>query len=455
MSPVAPNPSGSWTGARTMLGVTLVIALAGPPCALAQRSVSLSQAVAIAQDNDPWIEGSRLREQAGLAQSVAAGQLPDPMVSLGFANLPVDSFDFNQEAMTQFKLGVIQRFPRGNSRVLKQRQLRELSAQHPYRREDRRARVRALVSQLWLDVYRYRQSIRLIESDRHLFEHLVDVAQSSYQSALGGTRQQDLVRAQLELTRLDDRLTTLQQQQETARAELDEWLAGMVPADWTVTNSLPPLAPGKPHLIGRPLTSQQSSALLLRHPLIKGLDQQITASSTGVSLARQQYKPQWGLNASYGYRQDDPQGIERSDFLSMGVSFDLPLFTSNRQDQQVQAELASQEALKTDRVLALRSLQSGLDVASARLQRLQQRKALYDERLLEQIHEQAEASLTAYTRDDGDFAEVVRARIAELNANIDFLNIKIDLLKTLAELQYFLAATALESGHKPGPEVNP
>ena len=196
MSPAAPKPGGSATGARLSLAVTLVLALGGVPWASAQRPVSLQQAVAIAQENDPWIEGSRLREQAGLAQSVAAGQLPDPMISMGFANLPVDSFDFNQEAMTQFKLGVVQHFPRGNSRALKQRQLRELSAQQPYRRQDRRARVQASVSQLWLDVYRYRQSIRLIESDRHLFEHLVDVAQSSYQSALGGTRQQDLVRAQ-------------------------------------------------------------------------------------------------------------------------------------------------------------------------------------------------------------------------------------------------------------------
>ena len=39
------------------------------------------------------------------------------------------------------------------------------------------------------------------------------------------------------------------------------------------------------------------------------------------------------------------------------------------------------------------------------------------------------------------FAEVVRARIAELNANIDYLNITIDRLQTVAELNYFLAPT--------------
>ena len=90
------------------------------------------------------MSGSRLRQEAGQAQSVAAGQLPDPMVSMGFANVPVDDFDLNQEAMTQFKVGVSQTFPRGDTRVLKQQQLSELSARHPYMREDRRARVRGI-----------------------------------------------------------------------------------------------------------------------------------------------------------------------------------------------------------------------------------------------------------------------------------------------------------------------
>jgi hypothetical protein len=75
-----------------------------------------------------------------------------------------------------------------------------------------------------------------------------------------------------------------------------------------------------------------------------------------------------------------------------------------------------------------------------RWQRLNQRKALYEARLLREIHDQAEAALTAYTNDVGDFAEVVRARIAELNANIDYLNITIDRLQTVAELNYFLAS---------------
>ena len=83
-------------------------------------------------------------------------------------------------------------------------------------------------------------------------------------------------------------------------------------------------------------------------------------------------------------------------------------------------------------------MRAGYESARSHLQYLNQRKTLYEKRLLKEVHDQAQASLTAYTTDAGDFAEVVRARIAELNANIDFLNISIDRLLAITQLNYFL-----------------
>jgi hypothetical protein len=56
------------------------------------------------------------------------------------------------------------------------------------------------------------------------------------------------------------------------------------------------------------------------------------------------------------------------------------------------------------------------------------------------MHEQAEASLPAYTNDTGDFSEVVRASIAELNAKIDSLSIQVSRQKIIAQLNYFFTS---------------
>ena len=423
----------------------------------AQAALTLSDAVALAQRNDPWLTGSEFRQNAVLAQSTAAGTLPDPVVNVGFANLPTDTFDFDQEAMTQFKVGVSQMFPRGDTRALDRKRLAIMGSQYPLQRDDRRARVAVNIAHLWLEAFRARESIRLIEQDRELFEHLVDVAQSSYSSAIGRTRQQDLVRAQLELTRLEDRLAVLHERHDMSRAKLGEWLQDVPPAaqsaaahwpaavsaELALTNTLPRIEPLQPGLYsqGRRTTQQEIAALLRNHPAIVGLERGIDAGAAAVELAEQKYRPQWSVNASYGYREDSPMGDDRADFFSVGVAFDLPLFTSKRQDQQLQSAIASSEALRTEKWLALRNMIAAFETQRSRLLRLNQRRELYQSRLLLEMQEQAEASLTAYTNDDGDFSEVVRARIAELNARIDALDIDIDRLKTISQLNYFFVTS--------------
>jgi outer membrane protein TolC len=406
------------------------------------ETYTLQEAISKAQSLDPWITGSLKRQESIDARSVEAGALPDPQVNMGIANLPIDSLDFSQEAMTQFKVGVSQMFPRGKTLSLEQEKLQRLSEMQPYARADREAKVAVVVAELWLEALRNHLSIQLIEQDRSLFQHLVDVAQSNYTSASGRTRQQDVVRAQLELTRLDDRLTQLYLQSDVHLAKLAEWLSDpAISLSDTAWQSEPPtvLRHRANQSTGNAAYLKTVSEILIQHPSVLSLNQKLSAFDSGVEIAKQSYKPQWGLNASYAYRDDSPMGDERSDFFSVGVTFDLPIFTGNRQDKRVQSAKADLEEVKTEKVLLLRQLKAQLESTEAKYLRLVERKTLFEQRLLKEMTDQAEASLSAYTHDDGDFAEVVRARIAELNARIDALNISIDIQKVVAQLNYFYA----------------
>lgn len=401
------------------------------------NTLSLDDAVSLAIATDPWLSGSRYREDALAKESISAATLPDPKVSLMAANFPTDSFDINQEPMTQLTMGVSQMFPRGDSRALSSRQKQELASQEPLLRQNRQDKVAATVTQLWLEAFRAQESIRLIEQDRTLFEYLVDATKASYSSALGRARQQDIIRAQLELTRLDDRLTMLQQQMESAQQRLSEWIGAKARQPLTQTLS-DKLDVESGLTIIQPNKERWLYEQIQQHPLLLAFEQRIEAMQTGVELAQQKYKPEWGLTAQYGYRDDDPMGRDRADLFSIGVTFDLPLFTGNRQDKEVGAATSRTEALRTDKLLLARKLMAELDTSNVRLMRLNERRTLYDQQLLPQMAEQAEAALAAYNNDDGDFAEAVRARIAELNAKIDFLAIKIERLKTIAQLNYLL-----------------
>ena len=115
--------------------------------------------------------------------------------------------------------------------------------------------------------------------------------------------------------------------------------------------------------------------------------------------------------------------------------------TENKQDQEVNSAISQTEAVKTEKLLLLRQLLGAYSSAKGRLLRLIDRQHLYETKLLPQIHDQAEASLTAYTNDDGDFSEVVRSRIAVLNAEIDELTLNVEEQKILLELNYLFVGS--------------
>lgn len=418
--------------------------------------LSFEKAVRAAQKNDPWLTGNVHKQRAIESMSTAVNTLPDPKMSIGLANLPTNGFDFGQEGMTQAKVGISQMFPRGDTLEFKSQQLKIQSEAYPYQRKDRESKVAVIVGSLWLDAYRVEQSIALIEKNRSLFEQLADVAQASYSSALGKTRQQDIVRAQLELTRLEDRLDKLAQQKNHYEGKLSQWLTKFSTENNSIDESslvadlalhsiklsqqLPQINLLNPSLVYTEswLKVGELVPYLSNHPSVIAVEKKINATRTGVKLAKQKYKPEWGVNASYGYRGDDPMGRSRADLFSVGVTFDLPLFTENRQDNEVQSAISKTESMKTEKLLLLRQLLGSYSSAKGRLLRLIDRQDLYKKKLLPQIHDQAEASLTAYTNDDGDFSEVVRSRISVLNAEIDHLTLNVEEQKILLELNYLL-----------------
>lgn len=406
--------------------------------------LSLDVAIDIARRADPWLAGSQWNQQALEARATAAGTLPDPKVGLGLANLPIDSWDFAQEPMTQAQVTLSQSFPRGNSLALQQQQMQLNANAMPLARQDRRAQVTAEVSERWWDIFLAQESQHWVKSSRIHFEQLAELAETRYASAIWRTRQQDLVNAQVELSRLDDRLLQLNQQQQVASERLAEWFR--LPADsnaipgFLVIDATTRVAGTSPQLSRRIAPQNADDATLAeglsRHPAVRLLDQKIAAMKVGTELAEQKYQPEWGVSAGYGYRANDPKGPERSDFLSVGITFDLPIFTANRQDREVKAAVADTEALRTDRLLLLRKLMAAYRQAQVQLDQLISRQALYSERILPQLREQAETELAAYTHDEGDFQAVMRARIAELNAQIELLGIRVEGQKVLARLSY-------------------
>jgi outer membrane protein TolC len=83
---------------------------------------------------------------------------------------------------------------------------------------------------------------------------------------------------------------------------------------------------------------------------------------------------------------------------------------------------------------AEREMQSRLEAEFARWHDLSRRIVLYEERILVQARDHAQAALLAYQSDRGDFADVMRGYIDDLNTRIEFIRLQVERAQSYAML---------------------
>lgn len=402
--------------------------------------LTLERAIEGAVTQDIWHRKNQADGDMVLAQAITASALPNPQVGMSINNLASDSFDFNQEAMTQFKLSVSQKLNRGDSADLSAKMQRQRFQMFPLLAQDRRAQLRLAVAKLWLDAYANEQRQLLVSQERQLLEQLISNAQRRYESGDKAVSQSDIVSAQVELAALDDRITQLQINSHLAKLQLREWLP-----DELV--SLPLARDFKAQLLTSdvlPVTSQAWSEHLYQHPKLQSFIKMHQALMTNVDIAKESYKPQWQFNASYGLRGNEPQGVSRADLLSVGVSVDVPLFNEERNDSKVTVAKRKLVSHQTERLLLLKSMIAKAQAQQKKLQLLTQRQEFYQQQLLPQVTNLVSAATTDYYNEQGDFAAILRASLAKLNRQIQAFDIDIERQLTIFQLQYFLNQAAIK-----------
>jgi len=189
---------------------------------MADETLDLSSAEQLALALDPEIARLHEQREAIGERAVAAGQLPDPGIKMGVMSLPVDTFAFDQEPMTQFLVGAQQMFPAGNTRALRQEQMQVQAGAQDAMADDRRRQLVAEVRKLWLELAYNREAEQVVQSQLALYRELQSTVETRYTSGRGG--QQEIVRIELEQNLMQEQLIGLKREAASMRAALSEWI---------------------------------------------------------------------------------------------------------------------------------------------------------------------------------------------------------------------------------------
>ncbi|MDH5518009.1 MAG: TolC family protein [Gammaproteobacteria bacterium] len=400
--------------------------------ALAEPNLSLADAEEIAIQRDLIMQSQQLAAEAMAEKSVAADSWADPVFKFGALAVPVDSYDLEQEQMTQVVIGYKQMLPRGDSAEINSKKWLSKAGLMSADKNKRKAKLRNIVRKAWLMVYLKEHERDIIKTNTGLFKQLVSVSQSQY--VAGRKKQQDVLQAEVEFSLIEDRLEKAESELEVARAALAQWLGSEMA-------SLP-LDPSTDFLSELMLSVEQMSEnLLLTHPEVSQQDAMLNIAENDVDLAKEKNSAQWGFDISYGVRSgDNPAmiGGERPDFLSMMAVVSLPVFTANKQDRDIVASQQLLMAKKYQRQDLLIALNTKLQQQKSRWYKVIKRITRYQEKVLPQAKQNAKAAMSAYQSGVGSFIALTRARVSEFKAQLSHLKLIVEKANVLTEIRYLV-----------------
>ncbi len=395
-----------WAGAIACALVTTPLAYA----VNASDRLGVDDAVRIAIADSPNLAAMQARFEAMSAIPSQVGALPDPVLSLGALNFPTDTFHAGQEPNTQVQIGISQRLPfPGKLALLEEASSFEADAAGNSVTETR-LRLVSDVQSSWWTLHYLDKALAILAQNQELLRQFVEIAKTKYE--VGSGLQQDVLLAQLELSKLLDRKIQLTGMRRSEAARFNQ-LVGR-PADVAVvlpdsTNLMLPEIADETVLIARARETR---------PKLTQIRNKIQAAQSRVGLAKKDYYPDFTIGAIYGARQgDNPPhlGGDRADFLSLRVSINLPLYPSRKRASAVNQRSSELQSERYALLDELNAVHAEISRANADYFQAREKHSLFETGIIPQARQTVQSMLAGYQVSEVDFLNLVGSQITLFN----------------------------------------
>ena len=398
------------------------------------QDLSLAQAVEQALAGNPGLAEIRSRAEALAAIPPQEGALPDPTLSFGMLNVPTRSFNLQKEDMTMMEVGVSQTIPFPGKLALKEQAAEHEALAAASSVEEARLRLAREVRKAWWVLFYYDHALDVTGETEKFLQQLVDIAQAKYKTGQG--TQQDVLMAQLELSKLKDEKLELNGMRHTENIQFNVLLN----RKREITVQIPRQVEAKlPELTEADLQDQAMHS----NPQFALRNNRLDAARTKVELANKDYYPDLTVGSSYAFRQNTPDGFTRSDFLSVNLSVTLPIYAQQKQAKAVDqrhSELLQEEYSAQDEH---NKIQGEISAKAAEYQHGKVRLALFEHEIIPQAEQTVRSLMAGYQVSKTDFSDLLRAQTALFQYQSQYW-------QALAQTQQVLAELTALVGEEPG-----
>ncbi len=403
-------------GVSVLLINTMVSAQAEP--------LSFDAALALALREAPILAANEAQLDAARQAAVPAGALPDPRLALGIDNVPIegpDRFNLNSQEMTMRRIGLMQEFPNRAKRAARVDVARSRVELAGAAIEVARLMVMRETAVAWIARDTVEQQLEQVDAlfaENKLFDAAVRA-----QLAGGRGMTTEIVLPRQEAAQIEERRDELQARREQAIATLRRWVG--TAADSPLVGTVPEW----------PISSQPLLHGLHRHPEIELFAPQGRVLDAEVAEAEAAKKSDWALEFAYQNR-----AFRFGDMVMLQVSFDLPMFTSKRQEPLVAAKRAERVALDAERESVLRMHTAELESDLADYIRLGSAIKRQRERLLPLADEKISLAMAAWRGGKGSLTELISARSERIDTELKAIALEGEQRQVAARLHYVYGA---------------
>ena len=361
---------------------------------------------------------------AARAMAVSAGQLPDPVATIGVNNLPVngpDAWSLTRDFMTMTSVGVMQEFTRTEKREARAQRYAREADKALAEKDSRLASIQRDTALAWLDRY-YAEAMAAVVAEQSTQARVeIEAAETAYRAGRGNLA--DVVMARSALVSLDDRASEMGRRVSAAKIALARWIGN---------DAESPLA-GRPAIDSIRLDSQTLDEDLQHHPQIAVLARQEAVAAAEVKIAQANKKPDWSVALMYSQR-----GSAYSNLISLNVSVPLQWDQTNRQDREVAAKLAMLDQVRAEREDMLRAHIAEVRAMIAEWENDRERSARYAREVLTLAAGRTQATLGAYRGAKASITDVLIARRSEIDLRLQALQLEMDTARLWAQLNFLV-----------------
>lgn len=368
------------------------------------------------ESTNPEIRAARQRWEAAKAVVPQVQTLPDPRLQLGYQRMPMVPpvvegaiYGFGQDIPFPGKLGLKGEVAQREAERLEQ----EFNAT--------RLRLIATLKEAYFNLHFVHKSIEIVERNKALLMHFEKTAKSRY--SVGQAAQQDVFRAQVEISRVLDRLAVLDQQKESLHAAINRLL------------NRPPAGPlGTPAEIQTTILTIPLQELSRRtdefSPALLATAKSIDRSERSVSLAKRQYYPDFDITA-LGLRNDR---INDNGYQVM-VGIKIPLFYETKQKQGVREAVANLEGAREDFTTTRQDLLFQVKDGFVQAQRAERLITILRDAIIPQATLALQAAQASYAVGKVDFLTLLNSLLILQDSQLELHGEMVNHEKALARLE--------------------